>query len=303
MKKFKLSTLLGFLGVFLSIGPAHAGLIITDDTLYLQRAQMYPYVGWYTDLNSTTGEIGRASGVLVHPNFVLASAHQAFDSGSAGAPWSSNFRFGFGSNSLTDPGESQLVSEVFIHPTYGGVGAGGSGYDLALYYFENPFTTVTPATLFLGEVVNGMDSDIVGFGNVQMVNTTDSAYTGDRRAGNNVIDTGVLTNPVNVGTRLRNSTHWNFRELGMAIRPAYSGGGLIINGGLAGINSQGSNNSNIFGTISQYSRLDNPWISTTIASKTSVPEPGSFLLFGLGSLFALRRKRRTEEGLRRDNFS
>jgi hypothetical protein len=102
------------------VNTAHAGLIITDDTLYLQRAQMYPYVGWYTDLNSTTGEIGRASGVLVHPNFVLASAHQAFDSGSAGAPWSSNFRFGFGSNSLTDPGESQLVSEVFIHPTYGG---------------------------------------------------------------------------------------------------------------------------------------------------------------------------------------
>ena len=68
------------------VNTAHAGLIITDDIHYLQRAQLYPEVGWYTDLNSTTGEVGRASGVLIHPNFVLASAHQAFDNSSAGAP-------------------------------------------------------------------------------------------------------------------------------------------------------------------------------------------------------------------------
>jgi hypothetical protein len=137
-----------------------------------------------------------------------------------------------------------------------------------------------------------MDSDIVGFGNVQMVNTTDSAYTGDRRAGNNVIDLGLAIYPELVATSLRRSNHSNFRELGMAGRPGNSGGALMINGGLAGIVSAGNVGFNGFNAITSYSRLDNPWISTTIASKTSVPEPGSLLLFAFGSLFALGRKKR-----------
>ncbi len=51
----------------------------------------------------------------------------------------------------------------------------------------------------------------------------------------------------------------------MGGRPGDSGGGLFIDGKLAGITAIASGNG--FGALTDYSRLDNAWIDTTIASK------------------------------------
>lgn len=181
---------------------------------------------------------------------------------------------------MTNPGETQLASEVFIHPTYSG--AGQSGYDLAMFYFPTPFTSITPAELALFHVTPGMDSDIVGFGNLQFVNDPNVDFTGDRRAGNNVVGSSSVAPSEYAITRLSDATFSTFKELGMAGRNGDSGGGLFINGQLAGIVST-VNPGNSFGVTTRYARLDHQWIQSTIDSR-SVPEPSSFLLFAVSSL-------------------
>lgn len=142
-----------------------------------------------------------------------------------------------------------------------------------------------------------MDSDIVGYGRLQLVNDANITLTGDRRAGNNVI-TNILSPGVGDYARTILAPSFlgpeYFRELGMGGRSGDSGGGLFINGQLAGITSSGGL-SNSFGADTRYSLLDYDWINTTMASRppTAVPEPGSFILLGIGGgLAALKRRRR-----------
>lgn len=210
-----------------SLTPAHAGLIITDDIHYLQRAQLYPNVGWTERSDAEYGTAFNGSGVLIHPNWVLFSGHQALYNDFDLSTTYDSFRVGFGSNYLTNPGENQVASELFIHPTYGGPGQ--SGYDLAMLYFPTPFTSITSAEMFLFPVVQGMDSDIVGFGNLQVVNDPNVTFTGDRRAGNNVVASQGLSIPLEYArTFLEDQTSSKFRELGMAARNGDSGGGFLL---------------------------------------------------------------------------
>jgi hypothetical protein len=280
--------------VFVSLGivsNAVAGLIITSDQLYLDRANSHPYVGFVEGNGSFAG-----SGVLVAPNWVLMSAHQGTNAFGTPVhpPRYDQYAFGLGSNQINARGEHQIASELFINPTYRGIGLGGSGYDLAMLYFENPFLSVTPVDLLLGTVVAGMDSDIVGYGLNQMVNTTDVFFTGDRRAGNNVTRVLGSSLPEFFQSSLRDSSSSTFRPLGMGGRSGDSGGALIIVGQLAGIVSGGSN-SNVIGEITSYSRLDLAWMNSTMQSRPSspVPEPCSLLLLSCagGAMIHFRRRR------------
>jgi hypothetical protein len=267
-----------------------AGLIIGPDAGYLARAENHPYVGWVETFGSTGELSGQGSSVIINSHWVLSAAH--VEQAGNGATASQSFLFGFGSNSLTNRGETKAPSEVFVHPNYRGTA--GRGYDLALFYFENPFLTVTPVNRYYGDILVGQDSDIVGFGTFQMVNDPNSIFTGDRRAGNNVINSifpGPLQ-PEYVSTRLVNQFFPElYRELQMGGRPGDSGGALIISGQLAGITSTaGGTGYNAFTT---YSRLDNIWIDETIASRTTaVPEPSSLILLASVGLAVIYNRSR-----------
>jgi len=267
---------------------ASAGLVIADDQLYLDRADNYPEVGWFEGTNPD-GSFAHGSGVLIKPNWVLTAAHVAVN-GQTLTP-RTNQNFGLGSNFITDRGESMSVSDFYIHPTYAG---GDNGRDLALLYFENPFVSATPTSLFLGSVATGLDSDIVGFGQYQNINDSNPITTGDRRAGNNVIVGPDLVLPLNVVTRLRASNSQTYRELGMGGLPGDSGGGLFVDGELAGITKAGSALVE-YNYRTSYTLLDQDWINTTIAShSSSIPEPSGLLLLCAGSFaIVLNRRRRT----------
>ncbi len=274
--------------VVLQLSTASAGLVIGPDAAYLERANNHPYVGWVETASATFGNF-RASGVLIDPHWVLTAGHVVQDNALPTSIYDS-FTFGLGSNSISNRGEASTTSEVFVNPRYGG--SAFRGYDLALLYFANPFSTVTPVSRYLVDIAVGQDSDLVGFGRYQMVNDPNSTFTGDRRAGNNVVDSvSVTSRPEYFSTSLYNTFFPEFyRDLQMGGRPGDSGGALIINGQLAGIVSTGG--SNAFGSPTFYSRLDNAWIDATIASKgTAVPEPSSFLLLStLAGGLLLRRR-------------
>ncbi len=274
-------------------GQAHAGLVITSDDLYRGYANNYQNVGYVENSDGNGGYEFNASGVLIDSHWVLMSAHQALAIDSDPNSVYGSFRFGLGSNFYSDRGETMAASELFINPSYGG--SVNAGYDQALLYFENPFASVAPVTFYTGDVAVGMDSDIVGYGRLQLVNDPNVSLTGDRRAGNNVIfGISSATGAPYASTVLRDASRSTYRELGMGGRNGDSGGGLFINGELAGITTSASS-SNIFGSDTRYSLLDYDWISTTMASRppTAVPEPSSFILLGIGSgLAALKRRRR-----------
>jgi hypothetical protein len=183
------------------------------------------------------------------------------------------YTVGFGANYLTSPGESRTASKVFIEPTYRDI---GRGYDLALLYFDTPFTTVVPIERYVDEIAVGMDSFLVGYGYLQTVGQVTQVFTGDRRAGNNVISqTLIASRSEFFRTRLQDNFLPGYRELQIGGRPGDSGGALVINGQLAGIISGGGGDD--FGSLTNYSRLNNSWIDATIAAQ-AVPEPCTTLL-------------------------
>ncbi|WP_197171920.1 trypsin-like serine protease [Novipirellula aureliae] len=260
---------------------------------YLDRAASHPYVGWQSSTDDSIGETRfRQSGVLINPRWVITSIHGVVEGDNNLNAIHSNIRMGFGSNYFTDFGETLYASEVFLHPSYTDV---GQGYDLALLYFENPFTSVAPVHLYGDTVAVGMESDIVGFGYNLVegeATPTPDSYTGDRMAGTNTI-TNVGFRPNYVGTRFDGAGWPEYQPLGMGGLPGDSGGGLIIGGELAGISSFTSTN-NSYGRNTYYSLIDIDWVNETMALHPSaVPEPSSvLLLLAAAPMVAFVRKRK-----------
>ena len=266
---------------------ANAGLVITADALYLERAEMHPYVGYVETIDPVEGTNFVGSGNLIAPNWVLMSAHQALKINNDQSTAYSGFNFGLGSNYLTNRGEIMTATDLYIHPSHNN---SYDGWDLALLYFDNPFASATPISLFEGEVVAGMEADIVGYGKYQMLNEEESVHTGDRRAGTNFIYKDVTSYAHGVTTYLARGS---VTPLGMAGRPGDSGGGLIIGGELGGIVDNATTGSGLF-EITGYTVIDNDWVNATMASRASaVPEPSSLiLLLTMTTAIAFARKRK-----------
>lgn len=289
-----LRRLFGRLGIFgiivFASASAQAGLIITTDEAYKARGMNHPYVGWQDSTEGISLTPPGQSGVLISPHWAIASAHGVLQIDTDRNSLYNNIRMGFGSNYMTDPGETQFSSEIYIHPDYDG---GFGGYDLALLYFETPFLTVAPISLFEGVVSAGMDSDIVGFGLMQTVGNPTAVYTGDRRAGNNFIFGPDNFNPDGVRTFLAQPGRSDYLPLGMGGLSGDSGGALVIEDRLAGI-TKGATLSNNFGQFTRYQLLDYNWIDSTMDIHSSpIPEPSSLLLMLAGVPYLSRRKRET----------
>ncbi len=131
---------------------------------------------------------------------------------------------------------------------------------------------------------------------MQQVNSFTQTLTGDLRAGNNVISEvpfNFFGTPNYVATELSSRGLPNYRLLGMGGTNGDSGGGLFINGQIAGVTAFQVGNP--FGGANTAYNVFNPEISTWISDTrgtTAVPEPSSIILFGIGGTIAALKRRR-----------
>jgi len=293
--------IVSFLGAFCLLfgvtSQAHAiathELSVTPASAYIEYANMFPSVGWvFAQENGL--DVASASGTLIDPQWVITAAHLVLSDDNDPTSLYDTFDFGLGTNTATDPGESQFASEVFVNPGYIGP---ENGPDMALLYFENGFQSADPAQIYIGSnaALLGTDASIVGFGAPGTPATGLQAPDGQKRAGINVVT--LVNSPVGYQeTIFRNTFDPDFRTLGVLGTPGDSGGGWFIQDGddfyLTAISSFGDTNIRYGSGI--FASLVNPelqWINDTIASK-AVPEPSSALLLLVGAPFLRRMRRR-----------
>lgn len=265
--------------LFLTLSPltANAGLILTgNDEVHIAMGQGRDYVGAFSrgidkDNLSFAGSIT----VIDDGAWGLTTKHQVLQSFSDPNSLYGAFAANFGNNILTNPGATFHVQAAFVHPTK----------DQALLYFGAPIPGITPIQRFRDTITIGMEGYTTGFGDRQYVNDPNVVFTGDRRSGFDVIQTG---NASSFQTRVNDPFSHNHRTYELGLRTGYSGGPFEIAqiNLLGGINTAGID-FNGFGTPSVYGTLDNTWIDTR---KSSVPEPSSFALVGF-SLYGLARTR------------
>lgn len=261
---------------------AHAALILAgNDPVHIAMGAGRDYVGAISRGNDSSSLSFAGSITLIDDGaWGLTAKHVVLDNFSDP---SSTFQFytaNFGKNYLTDSGITFNVQDVFVHPTQ----------DLALIYFGNPVAGINPVQRFTGNVAVGTEGYNTGFGDREYVNDTNPAeFTGDRRAGFDVIQTvsgGVFRTSIN------ESFEPSYREFEMGARRGDSGGAFIVeleldldNDGtpdfiqreLLGIMA-GASIDNLYGARTFYQIQDNAWIDTTKATVTAVPEPSSFIL-------------------------
>jgi len=266
---------------------------ITPASAYTEFAEMFPSVGGLFT-NSDTEPDNFGSGVLIHPNFVLTAGHVALTNDNNASSFYDEFLFVLGANTSTAAEEFQFADEVFLAPGYSGV---EQGVDLALLYFETPFTSAAPADIYEGAVQVGDVASIVGYGLTGTPATgASAAQDGVKRAGQNVIESTTLSDDY-LFYRFSRSGDPNFLELGAQGLPGDSGGGWFIDTPegfqLAGISSGGSANpAYAASTTAVQVALGLDFINETIASRTAVPEPASALLLAAGLPFFRRLRRR-----------
>ncbi|QDT69458.1 Trypsin [Planctomycetes bacterium MalM25] len=260
------------------LGAVHAFAIgrhnesITPESEYLAYAENFPSVGWMFGYLDETPETF-SSGVLIDPHWVLTSGHGVEESGS----FYDSYLFGFGANSSTEAEHYQSSDQVYLHPEYSGP---ESGVDLALLYFETPFS-VEPATIYEGQAEVGEIASIVGYGQTGTPSTGAQTADGVKRAAQNILDAVDTRDFGYFGYRFRNTIFPDFLPLGGQGMPGDSGGGWFLKSDddefyLAGISSGGSQTPRYGADTSAYAIYRSmDWITSTIAS-VSPSIPGDY---------------------------
>lgn len=225
------------------------------------------------------------SGTALSRHWVLTAGHNADfdDDGQVDSELSVNFHL---------PGYGSYSADSFsLHPDFTGFSNPSIQHDLCLLYFDDPL----PEFLFpiLGNSLTlDATATLVGYGRsgYGSYGYTTSASLTDRRVGYNVIDeidSGLYRydfDDPNTGDGLGN-------DVESIIGPGDSGGALLLNGALVGVNTFTEGYGGLFGDIGGGVDLTNEWGWIASTTGLSVPEPSSVLLFLLGAASLTLRRR------------
>ncbi len=238
---------------------------------------------------SAGGYLYRGSATALSPHWALSAGHNVDfnDDGEVDDGLAINLHLPeFGSYS---------ASTFSIHPDFTGFGNPSIQHDLSLLYFDDPL----PDLLFptLGNSLSvGDTATLVGYGRSGYGSygyTTGASLT-DRRVGFNVIDDFETSDPgilfrydfddPNTGDGLGN-------DLETIIGPGDSGGSLLVDGALVGVNTFTEGYGGLFGDTGGGIALNNEWDWIAETTGLAIPEPSSVLLFmfGSGSIIFCRR--------------
>ncbi|MBN2683869.1 MAG: trypsin-like peptidase domain-containing protein [Pontiellaceae bacterium] len=229
----------------------------------------------------------RGSAVALSPHWVLSAGHNVDfnDDGAADRELSIDFY-------LSCYG-SYAANGVYVHPDFSGFSNPSIQYDLSLLYFEESLPDLLFPTLG-SSLVLGDTVTLVGFGRSGHGDygyTTDVSLT-DRRVGFNVVDEqeeGLFRydfDDPDTGDGLGN-------ELESIIGPGDSGGALLVDGALVGVNTFTEGYGGLFGDFGGGIDLSDEWDWINETTGLAIPEPSSVFLFivGAGGLIFFRRLR------------
>ena len=270
------------------IAPTDAPLITAQ--MYRDEAALYPMVG------KVTGSGLSGSGVLLSNRWVLTAGHIA------------KFK---PSGTFNVGGVDYAIQSTITHPSYV---FGSDPFDIGLIYLSSPVTAVNPATMIRfsdPSSILGREATWVGTG------LTGTGLTGAQgplefRAFTNIIDVMgpayglTATSFVADFDRPDGSTNSGSLSSPTATRlegnvaSGDSGGGVFVTVDgqryLVGINSYtgrfGPGAASSYGSISDATNLDlfHSWIFDQTGI-TTVPEPSSLWICGIGLMLGLRRRR------------
>jgi V8-like Glu-specific endopeptidase len=271
--------------ISVTVGAAHAGTIRADrsmsDYVNLAWQSAYDSEGKVTGWDASGGWAG--SGTLISNHWVLTAAHVV--QGASGLKF--------------DIGGTTYRADGWVYNP-GWTGSLSAGYDLGLFHLSSAVSGISAATRYTGSYELGKVATMVGYGMSGTGLTGATYYDGQKRAGNNVIDSiqngRILRYDFdNPGNRY-DSSMGSYVPLNLEylIAPGDSGGGTFMNVNginyLIGVHSFGSAwdgkiNSD-YGDTAGDIRVSafNTWINSVISSSGATLATGKYGVFG-GSAF------------------
>jgi hypothetical protein len=208
----------------------------TDDAKHIECGKRFKHVALIRVVGDKPTGVAIASCVVIGPRHILTAAHAVFGTDE----WVVS----------VDGEKDRRLKSVSIHPSFG---KGGGSFDIAVGVAEEDFSFGEYPAIYAGDREEGMVADIVGYGMTGNFRDGIVSHDNNRRGGTNVIDHAVNDYLI---CSIKGEP-WT--DLEFCICAGDSGGGLFIDGSLAGINScimaEGRKPGAIYGDESSHVRL------------------------------------------------